>query len=228
MTPIPRLLLWSLTLVLPCALQSFARKTTPSSFKQPPSRAVDAIDPYVAISHSTLPQNTVHSTEKIRRLVGNGGYSPDGSGGMIPSTAPPFAMTRWVAQTRQNYVSVTPYNYTDTTIHGFQGTHQPAIWMGESGQIVIAPGAGDVKSTFNERGLAFSHNTEIVTASYYSVDLEAGAGKIHAEQTASMYFTLQRYILPYEDEQRPELAISASRSTKRQDLIYWWKPHEPR
>ena len=28
-----------------------------------------------------------------------------GSGGMIPSTGPPFAMTRWVAQTRQNYVS---------------------------------------------------------------------------------------------------------------------------
>ena len=83
-------------------------------------------------------------------MIGNGGDSPNGSGGMIPSTgmysvlsqyvtfnnrtpkAPPFAMTRWVAQTRQNFVSVTPYNQTDTRIHGFQGTHQPAIWMGVS------------------------------------------------------------------------------------------------
>jgi hypothetical protein len=27
---------------------------------------------------------------------------PDLSGGMIPAVAPPFAMTRWAAQTRQN------------------------------------------------------------------------------------------------------------------------------
>ena len=50
-----------------------------------------------------------------------------------------------------------------------------------------APGVGDVKSIFNERGMTFSHDTEVVTASYYSVDLEAGVGKIHAEQTASTY-----------------------------------------
>jgi hypothetical protein len=56
-------------------------------------------------------------------------------------------MTRWVAQTRENYVSVTPYNYTDTKIHGFQGTHQPAIWMGESAQVVVVPGAGTVQRT---------------------------------------------------------------------------------
>lgn len=35
-------------------------------------------------------------------MVGTGGDTPNGSGGMIPSTAPPFGMTRWVAQTREN------------------------------------------------------------------------------------------------------------------------------
>lgn len=106
---------------------------------------------------------------------------------MIPSTAPPFAMTRWVAQTRQNYVSVTPYNYTDSTIHGFQGTHQPAIWMGESGQAVVVPGTGtSIKDVFEERGIKFTHDDEVVSASYYSAELEAqGGGKILAEQTAS-------------------------------------------
>jgi hypothetical protein len=105
---------------------------------------------------------------------------------MIPSTAPPFAMTRWVAQTRQNYVSVVPYNYTDASIHGFIGTHQPAIWMGESALVVVVPGAGKVKDRFEERGMGFSHEKEVVSASYYSVELEPiEGGTILAEQSAS-------------------------------------------
>ena len=97
-------------------------------------------------------------------------------------------MTRWTAQTRQNFVSVTPYNYTDTSIHGFQGTHQPAIWMGESGQAIVAPGAGQVQPVFENRGMSFKHEDEIATASYYSVLLDAiEGGQIHAEQSASKY-----------------------------------------
>jgi putative alpha-1,2-mannosidase len=104
-------------------------------------------------------------------------------------------MTRWVAQTRQNYVSMTPYNYTDTSIHGFQGTHQPAIWMGESGQVVVAPGAGAVKDVFEERGMVFRHDDEVLTASYYSVDMEATeGGRIFAEQSASMYLHMYTII----------------------------------
>lgn len=81
-------------------------------------------------------------------------------------------MTRWVAQTRKNYVSVTPYNHTDTVVHGFQGTHQPAIWMGESGQVVLMPGTGTVTPAFEERGLAFNKEKESIGVSYYKVELE--------------------------------------------------------
>ncbi|KAM6489357.1 hypothetical protein JOM56_015258, partial [Amanita muscaria] len=59
-------------------------------------------------------------------MIGNGGDTPNGSGGMIPSTGPPFPMVRWVAQTDRNYVSKTPYNWTSKMIRGFQGTRQPA------------------------------------------------------------------------------------------------------
>ena len=97
-------------------------------------------------------------------------------------------MTRWVAQTRQNYVSVTPYNYTDASIHGFQGTHQPAIWMGESGQVIVVPGTGDVKPLFGERGMAFTHDDEILTPSYYRVKLNpVEGGHVVAEQSASAF-----------------------------------------
>lgn len=132
------------------------------------------------------------------RLIGNGGDSPNGSGGMIPSTSPPFAMTRWVAQTSENYVSVTPYNYTATSIHGFQATHQPAIWMGESGQVVISPGAGQVQPKFDNRGMSFTHENEVITASYYSVNMNAiEGGQISAEQSSSTLSVLYRQIFQF-------------------------------
>jgi putative alpha-1,2-mannosidase len=97
-------------------------------------------------------------------------------------------MTRWVAQTRQNYVSVTPYNYSDIAIHGFQGTHQPAIWMGESAQVVVVPGAGQITPRFEDRGMEFSHDQEVLSSSYYSVELRhASGGQIFAEQSASKF-----------------------------------------
>ncbi|KAJ7124454.1 glycosyl hydrolase family 92-domain-containing protein [Mycena epipterygia] len=148
----------------------------PQSFSIPMSDAVDHVNP----------------------LIGNGGDTPNGSGGMIPSTAPPFAMTRWVAQTHENFVSVTPYNYTATTIHGFQGTHQPAIWMGESGQVVVVPGIGDeIKSRFDERAMKFSNATEVITPSYYRVDLDPGNGDIiRAEQSATSRVGHLRFTFP--------------------------------
>jgi putative alpha-1,2-mannosidase len=51
----------------------------------------------------------------------------------MPFVSPPFAMTNWTPQTRQNKISITSYEYDDAAITGFIGTHQPAIWMGDYG-----------------------------------------------------------------------------------------------
>ncbi|KAI0795422.1 glycoside hydrolase family 92 protein [Abortiporus biennis] len=169
------------------AIVATKAKPAPPSFSVPASDAIDHVDP----------------------LIGNGGDSPNGSGGMIPSTAPPFAMTRWVAQTRQNYVSCTPYNHTDTTIHGFQGTHQPAIWMGESGQVILVPGTGSPKSKFVERGLSFDHKNEVITPSYYSVELEQG---ITVEQSATSRVGHFRFNFTDRTKQ-PYILVEASRQS---------------
>jgi putative alpha-1,2-mannosidase len=50
-----------------------------------------------------------------------------GYGGTMPFVTPPFGMTDWTPQTRQNKVSGVSYKYEDTAISGFIGTHQPAI-----------------------------------------------------------------------------------------------------
>lgn len=65
----------------------------------------------------------------VNPLIGTTGQDPREYGGMIPSTAPPFGMTRWTPMTRENWVSRLPYHYNDKNITGFMGTHQPAIWM---------------------------------------------------------------------------------------------------
>ena len=128
-------------------------------------------------------------------------------------------MTRWVAQTRQNYVSVTPYNYTDDTIHGFQGTHQPAIWMGESGQVVVAPGAGNVEAVFEKRGMKFSHDDEVITPSYYSATLQPKTGgTIFAEQSASKHLPSASVLFPVLIHPQPRESVTFdSRSRTQRD-----------
>ncbi|KAK5135647.1 hypothetical protein LTR08_004948 [Meristemomyces frigidus] len=126
-----------------------------------------------------------HSNVGVLRYVnpkiGTYGVTPNGNGGMIPSVAPPFAMTRWTPQTRENFISQCPYNDLDAHIHGFQATHQPAIWMGESGQVVLSPGVGDVRALFTQRAHRFSKSDEVSTPYVYEVTMgaetvEAGYG----------------------------------------------------
>jgi putative alpha-1,2-mannosidase len=70
-----------------------------------------------------------------------------GYGGTMPFVTPPFGMTNWTAQTRQNHLSVVSYKYEDTHIQGFMGTPQPAIWMGDYGYVTIVPQVGRLEPT---------------------------------------------------------------------------------
>lgn len=114
----------------------------------------------------------------VNPKIGTLGFTPNDNGGMIPSVGVPFGMTRWTPQTRENFISQVPYSDGDGLIHGLQGTHQPAIWMGESGQVVLSPGldVGDgVKAVFQERGLRFLKEDERSTPYVYEVLLDAAA-----------------------------------------------------
>ena len=105
-----------------------------------------------------------------------------GYGGTMPFVTPPFGMTNWTAQTRQNKISVMSYNYDDTTISGFIGTHQPAIWMGDYGYVTLMPQIGELRTTPDARKLPFRHGDERVAGrSYYGVrwmrEREADSGR---------------------------------------------------
>lgn len=78
-----------------------------------------------------------------------------------------------------------PYNQTDTRVHGFIGTHQPAVWMGESGPVQVAAGLGEVVTDFERRGMEFKRRDEYASQNYYSNVLSGPGGIVEAEMTAS-------------------------------------------
>lgn len=58
--------------------------------------------------------------------------------------------------------------------------------MGESGTVIISPGTGELKTSFEDRGLEFAKENESISVSQYSVYLKDGEdGFIKSEMTAS-------------------------------------------
>ena len=106
--------------------------------------------------HSQRP-GPKNSPSYVNPLIGTQ-KSAIGYGGTMPFVTPPFGMTNWTPQTRQNKISVISYNYDDTTISGFIGTHQPAIWMGDYGYVTVIPQVGELRTTPEARKLPYSHS----------------------------------------------------------------------
>ena len=149
-----------------------------------------------------------------------------GYGGTMPFVTPPFGMTNWTAQTRQNKVSVTSYNYDDATISGFIGTHQPAIWMGDYGYVTLMPEVGALQRTPDGRKLPFQHSRESAKPDEYRVSLDAGHGtSIRAELTATERCAYFRFSFPKEgvarvlvEASRPGIAGYAAVDAKKREI----------
>ncbi len=133
-----------------------------------------------------------------------------GYGGTMPFVTTPFGFTDWTPQTRQNKVSVTSYNYDDTKISGFIGTHQPAIWMGDYGYVTLMPQTGSLRIAPEARSLPFRHDREKSAPDMYHVLLNPGtADSIEAEMTASERCAMMRFRFPKGSVAR--LLVEASR-----------------
>ena len=133
----------------------------------------------------------------VNTFIGTGGEGAE-YGGTMPLVSTPFGMTNWTAQTRQNRISVSSYEYDDTYIQGFIGTHQAAIWMGDYGYVTLMPELGGANYAPEARRLAFSHKDEISTPYYYAVTMGADpAHKILAEMTATDHAGYLRFTYPH-------------------------------
>ena len=138
----------------------------------------------------------------VNPKIGTFGYSPNGNGGMIPSVSVPFGMTRWTPQTRENFISQCPYHDADQFLHGFQATHQPAIWMGESGQVVLAPGVGQIQPLFEQRAHKIDKKSENSTPYVYEVIIDARSVTSGVNLTESIYSPVSGGAQPVPDDVR--------------------------
>ena len=180
----------------------------------------------VVLSALSLPAQQVRDADAlVDPLIGTQ-RSAIGYGATQPFVTTPFGMTSWTAQTRQNKISVTSYNYDDTTISGFIGTHQPAVWMGDYGYVTLMPQlAGPLRVTPDARKLPFRHSDESAHPDLYTVSLDAGAGKtIRSEVTASARCGLLRFTFPRQDAGR--VLIEASRPGFAGSATYNAATHE--
>jgi predicted alpha-1,2-mannosidase len=128
------------------------------------------------------------------------GSGPIGYGRTMPYVVPPFGMTSWTPQTRQNKQGGVSYKYEDKSISGFMGTHQAALWMGDYGYLTMMPEVDNLKTAPAERQLPFTHAEETVAPDYYSVSMDAGQSrKIKTEITATAHCGYLRFTFPAND-----------------------------
>lgn len=86
-----------------------------------------------------LPLMTVQGSSAldfVDPLIGTEGRTSQ-QGGMMPYVCVPFGSFHMVPMTRQNRVGQLSFNSSDKSLLGFVLTRQPAIWMGDWGEVRI-------------------------------------------------------------------------------------------
>jgi predicted alpha-1,2-mannosidase len=153
--------------------------------------------------------------DDVNPMIGTTGPSVFDYGGMIPGVARPFGMTHWTAVTRENKISACPYNYSDTMIQGFLGTHQPAIWMGDYGYVSLMPSIGELKIA---QKYPYRHQDEISAPNYYSVKMGEDNRSIKAELTATTRSGFLRFTFPA--SQTSHIVVTAIRSQQFTGFVH--------
>ncbi len=92
-------------------------------------------------------------------------------GNTYPTTALPFGMHTWGAQTGKNGDGW-KYQYAKEHIRGFQQAHQCSSWTRDYAVFSLFPEVGKLVVNENDREAKFSHQNEIAKPNYYKVTFE--------------------------------------------------------
>lgn len=94
-------------------------------------------------------------------------------GNTYPSTAMPYAMHIWSAQTGKHGEGW-KYQYSADKMRGFCQSHQCSPWVGDYATFSLMPVLGELIVNEDERATKFSHDNEIAKPHYYSVTFDNG------------------------------------------------------
>lgn len=94
-------------------------------------------------------------------------------GNTYPTTALPYGMHTWAAQTGKNGEGW-KYQYSVNTIRGFQQAHQCSPWVSDYGVFSLMPVLNELVVDQDKRASSFSHANEIAKPHYYKVQFDNG------------------------------------------------------
>ncbi len=146
--------------------------------------------------------STTDYTSYVNPFIGTGGH-----GHTFPGATMPHGMVQLSPDTRiAGWDACSGYHYSDNTIIGFSHTHLSGTGIGDYGDILLMPMAGEY---FTEAGdeakpesgyrSSFSHCEEVARPGYYSVELD---NEITAELTATTRVGMHRYTFGGDSEKR--------------------------
>lgn len=122
-------------------------------------------------------------------------------GGLMPYIGVPFGSAQWTPMTRLNDVSCLSYNASDSLLLGFIGSRQPAIWMGDWGQVSFMPQKEVLDMDYSSRGRKIE-NEEYTPYS----------GKVVADGITTSFAALEHSAI-FEFSDIRHLVIDASRAS---------------
>lgn len=120
-----------------------------------------------------LQAQTKDLLQYVNTLQGTDSKPEYSNGNTYPTVAVPYPMHAFSAQTGRNGDGW-KYQYSATTIRGFQQTHQCSPWVRDYATFTLMPQIGELVVDEHERATQFSHNNEIAKPHYYAVTLDNG------------------------------------------------------
>ncbi|MGO1850243.1 GH92 family glycosyl hydrolase [Frigoribacterium sp. JB110] len=118
-------------------------------------------------------------------------------GNTYPGASVPFGMVQFSPDNGHNV----GYDYGNSRIRGFSLVHLSGVGCGLGGLMPVLPTTGVPDETrYEDYALGYSHDDEDAAPGYYRVGLQAPAGTIDAELTATEHTAVQRYTFPETSE----------------------------
>ena len=109
----------------------------------------------------------------VNTLQGTDSHFGLSYGNTFATTAMPYAMHTWSAQTGPNGEGW-KYQYFVDRIRGFQQAHQCSPWMSDYAVYSLMPEVGELVLDEDTRGAKFSHANEVAKPHYYKVTFDNG------------------------------------------------------
>nr|WP_068888838.1 GH92 family glycosyl hydrolase [Pedobacter panaciterrae] len=109
----------------------------------------------------------------VNTLQGTDSHYGLSYGNTYPTIGLPFAQHFYSPQTGKNGDGW-KYQYSATTIRGFQQVHQCSPWMNDYAVFSLMPGKGKLVVDEHKRALTFNHKNETAKPNYYKVGFDNG------------------------------------------------------